>query len=159
MLINCISEKMDTFTIQQISVLTLAWCFFQFLNDSNFQWINNEEMIKKLIKNNETSIIEELNIISAKQFYQIYLYQPDLIPYSLSETIKNRQFKSEEITTSRLQNEVFQHLLACFPEFKFVEEHFLEFTYVDIACPEKNPHASQWSESLCRKKIECIQSI
>ena len=138
-LISCIPEKMDTFTTQihQISVLTLDWCKFQFLNCSNAQWINKEEIIKKLIKNNETSIIKELNPITTKQFYQVYLYQPDLIPCRLRETIKHHEFESEEIKTSRLQNDVFQHLLAFFPEFKFVAEYFLEFTYVDIACPEK----------------------
>ncbi|MDD4893440.1 MAG: RAP domain-containing protein, partial [Candidatus Rickettsiella isopodorum] len=138
-LISCIPEKMDTFTTQihQISFLTLTWCKFQFLNYSNAQWINKEEIIKKLIKNNETSIIKELNSITTRQFYQVYLFQPDLIPCRLRETIKCHEFESEEIKTSRLQNDVFQHLLAFFPEFKFVAEHFLEFTYVDIAWPEK----------------------
>ena len=121
-LISCIPEKMDTFTTQihQISFLTLTWCKFQFLNYSNAQWINKEEIIKKLIKNNETSIIKELNSITTRQFYQVYLFQPDLIPCRLRETIKCHEFESEEIKTSRLQNDVFQHLLSFFPEFKFV---------------------------------------
>ncbi|WP_240992226.1 RAP domain-containing protein [Rickettsiella grylli] len=136
-LVEGIPERADDFNAQIIVSLALTGCLFQLADSSNFLLIK----MREIIKNNEKIILKELDPIIAKQFCQIHRYQPDLMTDELETVIKSDRFKlkfkSEKTIQSKLQQSIFQQLIVSFPKTEFINEYFIDFTRVDIACPKE----------------------
>ncbi len=135
-LLQQIDQSYLNFSVRAGISTAFALCLLQFTTPKNSLFKNNATIIRRLFDHGESLWLESLGSTTAKQIYQINLYQPHIIPEVFLKKIPafTPKFQAENTTSSKLQKSVFAHL-AVFNH-AFVEEYFIQFTHVDIASPD-----------------------
>lgn len=134
-----ISKRNIDFTLQGIAIIALALCCFNFFYSEKNLFKTNRTVIENLIQKQETIILHKLDLLSARQLFQVHLYEKDIFSESLRLAIYSfiPEFKKQRLNTSKLQKDIFNTLRACFKYIPFQEEYFIEYTYVDIVWPAR----------------------
>ena len=133
-------EQSKNSSCDNISIIALAWCLFDFqYKHKGVSSPLDEETIPFLISKHENKLINSLNPINSTQLYQVYLYKKEFISNVriIESVMLQLSSKDEKITSSILQAEVTSCLKCLFSKIAWKEEYFINFTSVDIACPEK----------------------
>ncbi len=129
-------EKTVKFNTRDSIAIAFALCLFKFTapNDSLFK--NNQHKIRSLFERDKSHWFELLDNKTARQIYQINLYQKNVIPDIFLNKIPSfiPKLQCENLVSSTLQKSVFTRLTELNPI--FVEEYFIQFTHVDMASPE-----------------------
>ena len=143
--IKCLLEsiektKVTPFAICETTSIALALCLFKFVAPNSRLFKNNAALITLLFRHTEKNWVEQSNYLAARQFYQINLYQPGVIPNPFIKHIERftSEFKDEKnlITTNLQKSVAEQARLGHFFKETLEEEYFIAFTHVDIAWPQ-----------------------
>lgn len=131
--------KTTPFAICETTSIALALCLFKFVAPNSRLFKNNAELITMLFRHTEKNWVDQSNYLAARQFYQINLYLPGVIPSPFIKQIDRftSEFKGEKnlITTNLQKSVAEQARLGRFFKEKLEEEYFIAFTHVDIAWP------------------------